>query len=126
MQKLTLSITSNKLAVCRLQSNDVIPSWVVRDPFFSITRTSDELSLVCSENSVPEKVRSEKGWRSIKVEGPLDFSLTGILASLTSPLAASAISIFAISTFDTDYILVKENKLDDAVKILSTFCNIVA
>ncbi len=122
--ELSLSIMPNKIAVCRMENDAQIPSWATDGSFFSISKTDDEISIVCSENNVPDNVESEKGWRSFKVEGPLDFSLTGILASLANPLAEAKISIFAISTFDTDYILIKDENLDEAVKVLSTFCNI--
>lgn len=124
MKKLSLSIMPNRLAVCRLKKDDRIPSWVTDDTFFSISKTDDELSIVCSESKVPDGIKSEKNWRAFKVMGPLGFSLTGILASLASPLAKAKISIFAISTFDTDYVLVKDDNLEKAVKVLSTFCNI--
>lgn len=122
--KLSLSVSPQKLAVCRLDKDARIPAWLEGDIFFSITKTDDELSIVCSENRVPNDIKAEKNWRAIKVEGPLDFSLTGILASLANPLAEAKISIFAVSTFDTDYLLVKSDKLDEAVKVLSGFCNI--
>ena len=122
--KLSLSILPQKLAVCRLGKDARIPVWVEGDNFFSITKTDDELSIVCSENRVPDDIKAEKGWQAFKVEGPLDFSLTGILASLANPLAEAGISIFAVSTFDTDYLLVKSDKLNEAVKVLSSFCNI--
>ena len=122
--KLSLLVLPQKLAVCRLDKDAQIPAWIEGDHFFSITKTDDELSIVCSENRVPDDIKAEKNWRAFKVEGPLDFSLTGILASLANPLAQSSISIFAISTFDTDYLLVKSDKLDEAVKVLSSFCNI--
>lgn len=122
--KLTLSVVPGKLAVCRLEKYSPIPDWIVEEDFFSVTRTDTELSIVCDEKIVPPGVKSEKGWRALKVEGPLDFALTGILASLVNPLADADISIFAISTFETDYVLVKSNTLDESIKILSTFCNI--
>ncbi|OGV90953.1 amino acid-binding protein [Microgenomates group bacterium RIFCSPLOWO2_01_FULL_46_13] len=122
--KLSLSVLPQKLAICRLDKDTQIPSWVEGDDFFSVTKTDDELSIVCSENLVPSDIKTEKDWRAFKVAGPLDFSLTGILASLANPLAAVGISIFAVSTFDTDYLLVKSDKLDEAVRVLSSFCNI--
>ena len=124
--KLTLSILPGKMAICRLEHNAGIPHWLDLNSnnFFSICHTTDELSIVCNENIVPDHIKYEKSWNVFKVEGPLDFSLTGILASLTKPLAQEGISIFAISTFDTDYILVKEDKFEEAKKALSEFCNI--
>jgi uncharacterized protein len=122
--RFSLSILPQKLAICQLGKNTRIPAWVEGDRFFSVTKTDDELSIVCSENRVPKGIKAEKGWRTFKVECPLDFALTGILASLSNPLAKAGISLFAISTFDTDYLLVKSDKLEKAVKALSVFCNI--
>jgi uncharacterized protein len=122
---LTLCVMSIQLAVARLDAGDAIPSWGTEGTeFFSVTRTRDELSIVCEESKVPAEVKAERGWRCLKVEGPLDFGLTGILSSLAQPLAEAKISIFAISTFDTDYILVKQENLPKALAILSKFCKI--
>lgn len=122
---LTLSIMPISLAVVRLDTLSNIPLWATEgESFFSITKTQDELSVVCSEDKVPSDVKVEKGWRCLKVEGPLDFGLTGILSSLTQPLAEVKISIFAISTFDTDYIMIKKENLQKAVAVLATFCKI--
>jgi hypothetical protein len=116
---LTLSLLSDTFAICRLGPEADIPSWSLAGDFFSVTRTREELSLVCRQEMVPEGTRCEKDFRSIKVEGPLDFALVGILASLTEALAQEEISILAISTFDTDYLLVKEAQVDRAVQKLS-------
>ena len=118
MTSLTLSILPDTFAICRLAPHSAIPSWVTASNFFSITRTPDEQSIVCRQSAVPNEIRSERDWRCLQVNGPLDFSLTGILASLAAPLANAGISIFAISTFDTDYLLVKENDLAKAIDIL--------
>jgi len=122
--KLTLSILPKKLAICRLEKNSTIPFWATDSTFFSITKTEDELSIVCPENKVPPGVISEKNWRAFKVMGPLDFSLTGILASLANALDEAKISIIALSTFDTDYILVQSKNFEKAVKVLHAFCNV--
>ena len=123
--RLTLSVLPERLAICRLQANSAIPDWALYSPqLTSITRTQDELSIVCPESDAPEGISVEKGWNAFKVEGPLGFSLTGILASLATPLAEANISIFAVSTFETDYLLVKADKLGQAVKVLSRFCNL--
>ena len=108
------------LAVCRLGPGESVPSWALSSSFYSISKTSDELSIVCDENLVPQNLKCEKGWACLKVVGPLDFSLTGILASLAQPLAQAEISIFAISTFDTDYLLVKRENLNRAIKLLKS------
>ena len=119
MKELALSVLPQRFAVCRLDSEDVIPDWLMEHNFWSVTRTHEELSVVLPEASVPAGWKSEKGWRCLKVQGPLDFSLTGILASLASPLAEASISIFAISTYGTDYILVRDHDLEAAKKVLS-------
>jgi len=124
--KLSISILNENFAVCRLNADENIPDWIIKDSFFSITKTADELSIVCLEKGVPGYVKSEKEWRAIKIEGELDFSQTGILASLAAPLAEAKISIFAASTFNTDYILVKNNKLEKAIEILSKFFKIIS
>jgi hypothetical protein len=115
---LTLTVLPDRLAVCRLDAGDPIPAWAARGPLVSITRTREELSLTCPESDVPEGVRAERGFVPLKLEGPFDFALTGILVSVASPLAEARISLFAISTFDTDYVLVKGERLGDAVVAL--------
>lgn len=121
MTGMTLSLTPDLLTVCQLPADTALPLWAASDPgFVSITRTSEELSLVCLEGHAPADVKQEPGWRAFKVEGPLDFGLTGILAALLAPLASAGISIFAISTFNTDYILVKADKVEAATQALRT------
>jgi hypothetical protein len=115
---LNLLIQDDLLAVCRLDRSDAIPAWATRGDYFSITRTNDELSIVCQETSVPEEVRSEGGWRALQVAGAIDFSVVGVLATLAVPLAEAGISLLAVSTFDTDYLLVKEQDLDRTVDVL--------
>lgn len=122
---LTLSVMPILLAVVHLNSSSNISLWAMEgEGFFSITKTQDELSIVCSEEIVPQNVKVERGWRCFKVEGPLDFGLTGVLSSIAQPLAQAEISIFAISTYDTDYIMVKKENLQKAIMVLATFCKI--
>lgn len=116
--KLTLSLLKERFAVCRLDSQAEVPAWSIKGEFFSITRTSDELSIVCPESNVDETARCEKGWACMKLEGPFAFSLTGVLNSITGPLADAGVSIFAISTYDTDYVMVKADSLEEAVAAL--------
>jgi uncharacterized protein len=116
---LTLSVLPERFAVCRLDSDDRIPEWALTGQFVSITRTEDELSLVLPEQRIPDGAKYDSGWRCLKCEGPLDLSLTGILASLASPLADADISIFALATYNTDYLLVKESSLELAITVLS-------
>ena len=115
---LTMILLKGKYGVCRLDQTDIIPEWAQNSDLFSITRTLDELSIVCIEESIPNYVKCEKGWRILKIEGPLDFSLIGILASISTILAQKGISIFAISTYDTDYILVKDKDINSAIVAL--------
>lgn len=118
MQALALGLLPGRLAVCRLDARQPPPAWALGSEFFSITRTEEELSIVCAQEAVPDGVRAEVGFRALGVAGPLDFALTGILDSLLGPLAEAAISVFAISTHDTDYVLVRERDLDRAVAAL--------
>jgi hypothetical protein len=118
-EKHTLAVLPDTLAICRLPKDASLPDWALTGAFVSITRTNDELSIVCNQVRVPEDVLCERGWRGLKVEGLLDFSLTGILAALTAPLAEAEISIFPVSTFDTDYLLVKEADLHKAIDAFS-------
>lgn len=114
---LTLSVLPERLAICRLDYGADVPAWTTGD-FVSITRTRDELSIVCNERDVPSGVKADRGWRALKIEGPLDLALTGVLASIAVPLAEARINIFAISTFDTDYVLVKADRVRDAIGVL--------
>ena len=126
--KLTLKVLKETLTIARFHPTETIPTWLsFKDvTFLAVTKTADELSIVCDQATVPADTKQcVKDWRAFKVEGPLDFSLTGILASLAQPLAAHKISIFAISTYDTDYILVKQKDLAEAIEILKKDCIVI-
>lgn len=112
-----LSRFAGTLAVCRLAADAPLPKWA-RGAFVSITRTPAELSIVCEDVAVPDDVKVERGWRAFQVEGPIPFEVTGVAASLTSALAARGISLFLISTYDTDWLLVKEASFDRAAEAL--------
>ena len=116
---LTFSVRKEKLAACRLDVDSEIPTWAVDGPFFSLTRTEDELSIICPEACVPSGVACEKGWRALKLEGPFDFDMTGVLVSVAAPLAEAGVSILTISTYDTDYVLVREDQLEAALSVLA-------
>ncbi len=105
-------------AICRLPSDATVPASMTTAPFISITQTGEELSILCAANQVPPDAKCELPWTCFKLEGPFPFSLTGVLASFIDPLAQSRIPIFAISTFDTDYVLVKEESAGAALKTL--------
>ena len=119
---LDLDIIEERLAVCRLAPDATVPEWVSDEPstgaLTSITRTRNELSIVCSQAAVPANVNAEKDWRAIRVRGTLDFSDIGIMASLVDPLADIGVSVFTLSTFDTDYVLLKETELHRAALAL--------
>jgi hypothetical protein len=117
---ITLTVLPESLAVSQLSALMDIPQWAIASPFFSMTRTADELSIVSVESVVPSDVRCERGWRALRFEGPFDFALTGILVAVANPLAIAQISIFAISTYDTDYILLRESQLEEAIAVLTT------
>src|SRR5208282_3928755 len=105
---LVLRLLHGELAILQLPSDATTPSWLSfrAMPLVTVTHTADELSIVCPSSEVPVGMPCEAGWRAFGVEGKLDFSAVGILSAILSPLAGAGISIFAISTFDTDYILV--------------------
>ena len=115
---MTLRILPQRLAICRLAAGAEIPSWTRSSAWLSITRTPSELSIVCDSAIVPDGVLQEAPWRAFEVQGPLDFSLTGVLAALAGILAQAEISLFAISTYDTDYILVRKANVADATTVL--------
>jgi hypothetical protein len=115
---MNLTFVPGEFAVCRLPPNAALPD-VTPDTFYSVTRTPDETSLVCEESAIPDGVECEPDWRVLKVDGPLDFDLVGILAALASPLADAQISVFAISTFETDYLLVRSRDLERSIQTLT-------
>ncbi len=119
---MTLISLEEKLGICQLPPDQNIPEWAAALTGFStISRTRDEISIVCNERSIPEGLRCDKGWRGFKLVGQYDFSLTGILKQILDPLAEAKIGIFAISTFDTDYVLVKEGNFEKAKLVLAPF-----
>lgn len=120
MKKLTLSALPSKYAVCRLDPNGHIPYWaLLGENFVSLTRTAEELSIICLEENVPDETRAERGWRCVKVDGAFAFTVAGIHASLAVPLAEADISVLAVATYDTDHILVKEEDLESALQALA-------
>ena len=116
--KLTLRILSEPFAICRLSPSAPIPNWFAPSPLSSLTYTDNELSIIAPTNTMPSGPDTEIGWRALSVIGSLDFSLVGILASLIGPLAEASISILTVSTYDTDYILVRETQLSAAIDAL--------
>ena len=119
--RLKLSLLPDALAVCRLEQGQEIPIWATEGDFSSVSRIREELSVICASSSVPENVRASRGWRAIKIVGPLDLDLVGILVSVAVPLAHAGIGILPVGTFDTDYILVKEPHLETAIHALTSY-----
>jgi uncharacterized protein len=115
---LELTLLHERFAISRLAANSPIPAWATQGPFFSVTRTGDELSVVSELSLVPTGVHSQPGWRVLKVHGPFVLSEIGVLAALATPLAEAKISLFAVSTFDTDYLLVASETLSAATAAL--------
>ena len=116
---LTLLVEKECVSVCRMDASEPVPEWALEGGFCSVTRTSEELSIVCSDDGrIPTGVRCEREWRLLRVAGTQAFTLTGVLSSVLEPLAKAGISIFAISTFDTDYVMVKSEQLEAATKAL--------
>jgi hypothetical protein len=114
---LRLRAVPGELAVCRLPADAPVPA-AVGGALWSVTRTADELSVVCPVADAPPDAEVERGWRALQVAGPLDFALTGVLAAIAVPLAHADVSIFAVSTYDTDYVLVREAALPAAAEAL--------
>ena len=118
---LALRVLEGELAIVRLPPNSPIPPWLALSgrPLASVTATEDEISIVCPAVAVPDGVQRESGWRAFRVEGRLNFSLTGVLAAVVSPLADAGISAYSLSTYDTDFVLVRGERLDQAIAALS-------
>ena len=117
---LVLDVLPEPFAVVRLAADAAVPEWARgAGALVSVTRTADELSIVCPETAVPAGLPAQRGFRGLRVRGPLDFSAVGILASLAGPLAAAGVSLFALSTYDTDYLLVRAADLERALAALA-------
>ena len=113
-----LALMSQEVAVCRLEEHEPVPDWAWRGELVSVTRARGELSIVCAAGAVPEGVQVERGWRALVVTTAMDFSVTGVASALTAPLAQAGVSVLPIATYDTDYFLVKGDRLADAIEAL--------
>jgi hypothetical protein len=122
----TLHLLPGEFAICRLSSSEAVPAWAGSAVFSSVTRTADELSILCPTEQVPAGTKHDAGWRVLKFQGPFAFNETGILASVLVPLASVKISILATATFDTDYLLVKSEQLEAARRVLEQAGHVVA
>jgi hypothetical protein len=115
-----LILLPDSLAICRLSKDAPIPQWAVAGNFYAVFRSEEELSIVCPDGHPPADVKTDSGWRALKVQGPLPLSEIGVIAALSAPLAQGGIPVFVISTFDTDYLLIKEADLSKAVRVLGS------
>jgi uncharacterized protein len=118
MKKLSLSLLPHKYAVCQFHPDKHIPYWALLGDFVSLTRTPEELSIVCQQENVPDDIEAERGWCCVQVQGAFDFSIAGVHASLAIPLAQADISVLAIATYATDYLLIKEDDVERALLVL--------
>ena len=116
--QIALTIVDGSFSIYRLANDAVIPDDVLQEPFFAILHSEEELSLVCRSSLAVTADRNSAGWACLKVAGPLDFGLTGIIAAISAALSTASLSVFVISSFDTDYVLVRETELDSAFKAL--------
>jgi len=121
----SLTVERGEYAVCQLEADEPLPPWLPTASFWTVTRADDELSIVCSADAVPTDRSHESGWRLLRLTGPFPFDLTGILASVLTPLAAADVGILAISTFNTDYLLVKHTRLAVAIAALRAAGHVV-
>ncbi len=117
--RLPLELLPDTLAICRLDAGAPIPEWARESrTFLTLSRTPDELSITAVQSAVPAEVRCQRAYRAVRVRGPLPLDLVGILAAIADPLAKAGLSIFAISTFETDYVLVRAQDLESAIRVL--------
>jgi hypothetical protein len=116
---LNIIVLKKKYSVYRFKNESVLPAWIYSSDFYSVTKTKDELSVVAAHNdSVPADIPCSINWKILKVTGPLDLSLTGIIADISNTLKEKNIPIFTLSTYETDYILVKQKDLNTGIKAL--------
>jgi hypothetical protein len=117
-RRLELTLLAQRFAISRLAADAPLPAWATEGPFFSVTRTGDELSIVCELDRVPVGIQSQPDWYAFKVHGPFALTEIGVLSALVTPLAEARLSLFVISTFDTDYLLVASDALSAAIDAL--------
>jgi hypothetical protein len=123
--QLTITVHPELFAICRLEPEAEVPQWAAGRTFLTISRTKTELSIVCEEAQVPAGIHAERRRRLMQIAGTLAFSLTGILASVAVPLAEAHISIFGVSTYDTDYVLVANEDLEHAISVLESAGHVI-
>jgi hypothetical protein len=115
-----LTLLPDSLAICHLSKDTPIPRWALAGEFYAVCRSEEELSIVCPDGHPSAEIEADSGWRALKVQAPLPLTEIGVIAALTAPLAEAGVSVFVISTFATDYLLIKEAELSKAVRVLSS------
>jgi hypothetical protein len=118
-RQLKLSLLKNKYAICSLPKDAPIPEWALAQSLASINRTDKELTIVCKQDIIPSQYQSDLNWRCFKIDGSFDLNQIGVISSISSPLADAGISIYVISTYDTDYFLIKDDNLEKTISTLS-------
>jgi len=118
-RSLELHVLPGRMAICRLGPEEEAPLWAHSGVLSSVTRTEAETTVICREEKVPAGITCSKRWYCLRIGGVLDFSETGILSTLTAPLAGEGIPVYALSTYSTDLILIKDKDLSRAVRVLS-------
>ena len=114
-----LSLLKDKYGICTLPNTAPIPDWALTQSLASITRTEKELTIVCRLEILPSQYQSDLNWRCFKIDGSFDLNQIGVISSISSPLADAGISIYVISTYDTDYFLIQEQNLEKTISVLS-------
>ncbi len=115
----SLFLLKGLFAVCRLDKKASVPDWAMSKHFFSVTRTDDELSVVCPQVGIPAGIDCEPGWRCLKIESPFEFDLSGMISAIAAPVAGAEIDVFAVATQDSDYLMVRARDLDRTMSLLS-------
>lgn len=118
-RQLKLSLLKDVYGICKLPGDSPIPDWTQKGSWYSITQTEKELTIVCPQGVIPARVEYDGNWRGFRIDGSFDFSQIGVISSIAGPLAKAHISIYVISTYDTDYFLVKEANVEQAVTVLT-------
>jgi len=118
-RQLQLSLLKDNYAICTLPNTAQIPDWALKESLASITRTDKELTIVCRQDIIPSGLKSDLNWKCFKIDGSFDLNQIGVISSISSPLADAGISIYVISTYDTDYFLVQQHNLEQTISTLS-------
>ena len=118
-RQLRISLLKDKYGICSLPNTAPIPEWALKQSLVSITRTKKELTIVCPQDVIPSQCKSDLNWRCFRLDGTFDLNQIGVISSISAPLAQNGISIYVISTYDTDYFLVQQENLEQTISALS-------